>query len=414
MSPVFLARTILILLLAEYLLESLVDWLNQRRAARGLPRELQDTINETEYLKARAYQLEVSRQGRRQVTLNLMALLIFWNLDGFARLDQWAATLAPHWLGRGLVYIGALALASGLLGLPASLHKTFSIDARFNLNTTTLKTWLLDKVKALLLGTLLGGGLLAAMLALFHAAGPQAWLWVWALVSLFTIVLMFVAPTWLMPLFNKFSPLPEGELRTRLVAYAERNGYPLKDISVMDGSKRSKRTNAFLSGFGRNRRIAFYDTLIDNQGVDELEAVLAHEMGHVKHRHIPQRLVLAVLTSGITFFLMGQMINNPALGMAFGLPSASLHGGLVGFLMLYTPVALMLGLIQNAISRHQEYQADTWAARTVPDPEAMVRALKTLSRDNLATLDPHPLHVALHYDHPPVLDRIRNIRSLAS
>jgi STE24 endopeptidase len=413
MDAVFFARAILLILVAEYLLEVLADWLNRRRAVGGLPAELKDSIPEEDYLKARDYQMALSRLERRQASLALIALLVFWNLDGFARLDTWASGLFPHWLGRGLVYIGTLVLASRLLDLPASLYKTFVIDARFNMNNTTAATWIKDQFKMLALVLLLAGPLLAGVLALFHSLGAGAWVGVWLLVSLFGLAVAFVAPNWLMPLFNKFSPLPEGELRDRILAYAQRNHFPLKDILVMDGSRRSRKTNAFLSGFGSNRRIAFYDTLIDSQGPAELEAVMAHEVGHFKHRHIPVRLVLTVVTNGITFFLLGQFIGNPALAGALGLPQPSVHVGLVGFMMLYTPVALLLGLVHNAISRHHEYQADTWAARTIPDPEAMVHALKTLSRDNLAELDPHPLTVALHYNHPPVLDRIHNIRSLA-
>ena len=411
MSAVLFAQTILVLLMAEYLLETLADWLNRRRASRPLPAEFRDATSEEEYANARAYQLEVSRLGRRQASLSLAALLIFWNLDGFARLDSWTAGISEHWLWHGLLFIGVLALASQVLSLPSSLYKTFSIDARFNLNTTSAKTWLLDLAKGTLLGILLGGPLLAALLACFHIAGQSAWIWGWAILSLFSLVLMYVAPTWLLPLFNKFSPLEEGELRDRIVDYARRNQFPLKDIMVMDGSKRSKRSNAFLSGFGSNRRIAFYDTLINSQGVPELEAVLAHEVGHFKHRHIPLRLVMSLASTGITFFLLGQFIGNPALSQAFGLAQPSIHMGLVGFMLLYTPVSLLLGIVQNWVSRVQEFQADAWSARTIADPEAMVNALKVLSRDNLANLDPHPLHVMLHYDHPPVLERIAAIRA---
>lgn len=412
MDAVFFARAILLILVAEYLLETLADWLSRRRAASGLPPELADSLQEEEFLKTRSYQQEVSRLDRRQATLSLLALLVFWNLDGFARLDRWVAGVSPHWLWQGLVYIGALVLAGRLLDLPASLYKTFSIDARFNLNRTTVTTWVLDRLKMLLLGLLLGGPLLAAVLALFHTFGPSAWLWVWGVVSVFSLAIAFVAPNWLMPLFNTFSPLPAGELRERILAYAERNRFPLKDILVMDGSKRSSKSNAFLSGFGSNRRIAFYDTLIAAQGPAELEAVMAHEVGHFKHRHIPVRLVLAVATNGITFFLLGQFVGNPELSRALGLAVPSLHAGLVGFMLLYTPIGLLLGLAHNAIARHQEFQADAWAARTIPDREAMVRALKSLSRDNLSEVDPHPLTVALHYDHPTVIQRIRAIRAL--
>jgi STE24 endopeptidase len=261
------------------------------------------------------------------------------------------------------------------------------------------------------LGILLGGPLLAGLLFFFDVAGNMAWIYAWVVTTVFTLIVQFIAPTWIMPLFNKFIPLEEGELRESIVSYAENVKFPLKGIFVMDGSKRSKKSNAFFTGFGKNKRIVLFDTLINNHTVGELVSVLAHEVGHYKKRHILKSIIISILHMGLMFYLLSIFLSHQGLFDAFYMDSMSVYVGLIFFGMLYTPIEMILSVIMQIFSRKNEYEADRFAADTTENAENMVTALKNLSRDNLSNLTPHPVYVFLNYSHPPVLKRIEAIRS---
>jgi STE24 endopeptidase len=248
--------------------------------------------------------------------------------------------------------------------------------------------------------------LLAALLWIFQTV-PMAWLWGWGLVTGFSLLLAYVAPTWIMPLFNKFEPLEEGALKTEIHAMAEKCEFPLKEVSVMDGSKRSAKSNAFFTGFGNNKRIALFDTLIENHTVPELVGVLAHEIGHFKKRHIVKSLVIGILTTGVTFFLLGLMMQNRALHDAFGVKETSVYVSLVLFGILMSPVNDLLSIGSHWLSRKHEFEADAYAADVTGNPTAMADALRKLSKDNLSNLTPHPFYVFLNYTHPPVTERVK-------
>jgi STE24 endopeptidase len=290
--------------------------------------------------------------------------------------------------------------------LPYSIYDTFVIEQKYGFNRTEPATFIADRVKAVMLAVLLGGPLLAAIFALFEWSGPNAWLYCWGAVSLYLLAVEFVAPNWLMPLFNKFTPLEEGELRTSILGYARSVGFPLANLFVIDGSRRSDKANAFFTGFGRNKRIALFDTLIARHTVPELVAVLAHEIGHYKKKHIAWGILISIAHFGLLFFLLSLFINSPGLYSAFGVKEPSVYTGLIFFGLLYTPVEFLLSIAMNALSRRFEYDADRFAASTIPDPSAMTDALKKLSRDNLSNLTPHPCYVFLHYSHPPLLQRL--------
>jgi STE24 endopeptidase len=333
-------------------------------------------------------------------------------LGGFALIDAWTRSFGWGPIATGLGYIGTLAALKWIVDQPFSLYATFVIEQRFGFNTTSLPTWFKDRCKALLLALAFGTPLLAGVLAFFQYAGSTAWLWCWALVSGFMIVVQFIAPTWIMPLFNRFEPLAEGELRTAIMAYAESIGFSLDNIYVMDGSRRSSKSNAFFTGFGRHRRIVLFDTLIANHTHEELVAVLAHEMGHYKLRHILKMMMVSILQAGMLLYLMGLAINAPALFDAFYVQEPSVHAGLVFFGLLYTPMDFLLGMVVQRLSRAHEYAADRFAAATTGKVGPMIDALKKLSVHNLSNLCPHPLYVALHYSHPPVLQRIQALEQI--
>jgi STE24 endopeptidase len=283
------------------------------------------------------------------------------------------------------------------------------IEERFGFNRTTPRTFLLDRLKGLALAALFGAPLLAAVLSIFEYLGPYAWLYCWAVVAAFSLAVQFIAPTWIMPLFNKFTPMQDGELKDSILGYAGSVDFPVKNVFVTDGSKRSSKSNAFFTGFGRNKRIALFDTLIERHTVPETIAVLAHEIGHHKKKHILQGTVFAVLNTGVVFFLLSVFLSSSGLYQAFYVEQPSVYTGLLFFGLLYTPIELALSMSLHAVSRRNEYQADRYAAETIEKPSGLVDALKKLHATSLSNLTPHPFFVFLNYSHPPLLQRVRAI-----
>jgi len=402
---------ILIALIFDALLNRLSDLLTLSRMGQSVPEEMADVYDADRYSKSQSYTRVKMRFGAIESTFSLILLLAFWKFGGFAWLDQSINAFAWPPIWRGLAYIGALMIAQSLLGLPFSIYSTFVIEERFGFNKTTVKTFVLDLIKGTALGLLIGAPILAGILAFFTYAGPLAWLWAWMAISVITLLLQVVAPIWIMPLFNKFTPIEEGELKEKILSYVEKVQFKIAGIFVMDGSKRSAKSNAFFTGLGRYRRIALFDTLVEQQTADELLAVLAHEIGHNKKGHIVKSTAISIAHTGVLFYLLSIVLTRTGLYEAFG-TALSVHTGLIFFGMLYTPVELLLSPLMSAFSRHNEYQADAFAVETTGLPGAMVSALKKLSAHNLSNLTPHPFEVALHHSHPPVLERIRRIKAM--
>jgi STE24 endopeptidase len=399
-------------LAGSWLLGVLSNLLGARHMPPAPPPEFADVFDAETYRKSREYARASMRLAAVTDTCNTVLIIFFILTGAFNQLDRAVRALELPPLATGLAYIGALALAASAIGLPFEAYRTFVHEKRFGFNTTTLRTFITDRVKAFALTVILGGPLLAAVLLFFEMAGPYAWLLCWAVAVAFSLGLTYVAPAWILPLFNSFTPLEDGPLRRALEAYARQVGFRLSGIFVMDGSRRSTKGNAFFTGFGRRKRIALFDTLIKEHDTDEIVAVLAHEVGHSKRGHIKQRLALGVIRTGVVFYLMSLFMNSPDLFAAFGMAHMSVYAGLVFFILLYTPVSLVLSIAGNAISRAHEYEADAYAARTTGTPQAMISALKKLSASTLANLTPHPLTVWLDYGHPPALRRIRALSAL--
>lgn len=407
---------ILSVLLLGYLIELMVALLNLRSLNPELPAEFAGVYDRDQYARSQEYTRVQTRFSLVQSTVSLVVTLAFILAGGFNFVDLVARGFDFGPIPTGLLFTGLLALLASLLNLPFSVYSTFVIEQRFGFNTTTVATYLLDILKAMLLTALLGGPLLAAILWLFEASGPMAWLLCWGAAVAFILVVQFLAPVVIMPLFNTFTPLAEGELKEAITRYAAAQRFALQGIYTMDGSKRSTRANAFFTGFGRFRRIVFFDTLMEKLSPAEIVAVLAHEMGHYKLRHIPIMLVLSILQMGIMFFILSLFLGNQGLFAAFGMEQISIYASLVFFGFLYAPISTLLGIGFNIFSRRNEYQADRYAARTLAEHggEALIGGLKRLSVSNLSNLTPHPLHVFLNYSHPPVLARIEALRRLNS
>jgi STE24 endopeptidase len=407
------AALILGALLLEHGLGLVSDLLNLRSQRGALPDAFADTFDADEYATAQDYTAAQTRFGILTSTVQLSVLLAFWFAGGF----EWLDTIVRAWnvgpVGTGLCYIGLLVAGRSVLSLPFQAYSTFVIEERFGFNETTGSTFVLDRLKGAALGVAIGGPLLAAVLWFFEASGPYAWVYAWLVVTAITLALQFLAPRYLMPLFNDFEPLADGDLRDAILAYADAVDFALDDIYVMDGSRRSSKSNAFFTGFGANRRIVLFDTLVEQHSVDELVTVVAHEVGHYKRNHIPQRMAISVLHTGVLFLLLSVFLQVDALYEAFYVDQSAVYTGLLFFGLLYTPVDLLLSLPLNAWSRRHEFEADRFAVDTAGQPETFIGALKQLAETNLAALTPHPLTVALEYSHPPLTERIDAIRDHA-
>lgn len=407
----FIAAIVLIVLVFNFCLNLLADILNLKHLSPVLPEAFRDTYDTDRYAKSQEYLKVNTRFDWVVSAVNLLALICFWFLGGFNFLDQFARSFEKGPIVTGILFIALLLAFRSIINLPFGTFHTFVIEEKFGFNKTTWKTYILDRAKGIFLALIIGVPLLSGVLAFFEYAGTNAWWYCWVVVVLFGIIIRYVGPTWIMPLFNKFSPLEDGELKRALFSLAERIEFPLKNVFLMDGSRRSSKSNAFFTGFGRNKRIVLFDTLVEKTTVPELVAVLGHEMGHYKLRHIWMNTIIGILHSGVLFFLLSIFISLPPLFEAFFMDSASVYGGMIFFGMLYSPVEILLGLLMQEYSRRNEYQADRFAVDKTRNPHALASALKKLSVQNLSNLTPHPFYVVLNYSHPPILKRIEAIMS---
>lgn len=418
MTPVL--ALCLALLAAETLLGVAARALNARRPLPAPPEDLGEGLAKVLRLErlaaARDYTLARARLANAQDLSGLAltgAFLIAGGLpwaEGLGR--ACAARLGLGDTAAGLAFFALLGLLGFLAALPFDIAGIFGLERRFGFGTTSPATFVADRLKTLALTALIGGPLLASALWLFATYGPGAWLACWAVCALALAGLQHIAPAWLLPLFNTFTPLPPGSLRSALEDTARASGFELADISVMDGSRRSTKANAFFAGFGRRRRIALFDTLLARHTDREVVAVLAHEMGHARLGHIPQRLAAGVLQLGLLFGLLALFLGRPDIPAGLGLNGGGVHEAMAAFSLFFGPVSLALGVAMGALSRRHEFQADAYAARLTDDPEGLALALARLSADNLAELTAHPLTVLLSASHPPVLERILALRRL--
>lgn len=402
---------ILTVILISFILEGIVSLLNLRSLDPQLPQEFADVFDNKKYADSQEYTKATTRFGLLQNTIMTVLTILFILTGGFNRIDQISRSFGFGSIITGLIFTGLLILISGIAGLPFSIYSTFVIEERFGFNKTTIKIFILDIIKSIILGILIGGPLLAFVIWFFETGGPLAWLYCWLVVVAFTVVLQFLAPVVIMPLFNKFTSLDDGELKLCITDYANKEQFRMKGIYTMDGSRRSTKLNAFFTGFGRFRRIVFFDTLVEKLSTHEIVAVLAHEMGHYKRRHIFKMMGASILQMGIMFYILSLFLNNEGLFAAFGMDHVSVYASLIFFGFLYLPISMFLGIIFNFFSRRHEYEADTYAAASTESPMDLISGLKKLSITNLSNLTPHPLYVFLNYSHPPILARIKAIQN---
>jgi STE24 endopeptidase len=366
--------------------------------------------DETEYKKSQAYKKTNYKFGIFSSIFSIVLTLGFLLLDGFEYVDTIARNYTENPIGIALIFFGIIMLGSDIISTPFSIYKTFVIEEKFGFNKTTVKTFILDKIKGLLMSAILGGGILALIIWFYQQTQEQFGLYAWGIVPIITIFMTLFYAKLIVPLFNKQTPLEDGTLREKISEYAQSVGFSLKNIFIIDGSKRSTKANAYFSGFGSEKRITLYDTLVNDLEEEEIVAVLAHEVGHYKRKHIIFNLISSIVLTGLMLFILSIFISNPMLSNALGVEISSFHVGLIAFGMLYSPISELIGLAMNYISRKFEYQADDYAKITY-NAEPLITSLKKLSKNSLSNLTPHPSYVWMHYSHPTLLERIRNLKS---
>lgn len=404
---------ILMSLTLIFLMDSCADFLNMSYLTKKLPEEFAGTYDAGKYTEYLKYQSDRVRFGGIHRALSFMVTIGFIVAGGFNAVDLFARSFSSPSSGSltsGLIFVATLGVLQLLFELPFSIYSTFFLEEKYGFNKTTPGVFLGDLFKGLILTVLLGAPLFAGIVTFFESAGTYAWLYSWIAITVLQLILLYLAPAFILPLFNRFTPLPEGELKAGIEAYSKANGFKLSGIFTMDGSKRSTKSNAFFTGFGRFRRLVLFDTLVEKQTVEELVAVFAHEVGHFKRMHILKYFIRSLFISAVGLYAFGFFMNDPELYKAFQMRQPSVYSGLVFISFLYAPFSRISSVFTQYLSRKYEFEADAFSKQTHGKPEALVSALKKLSVDNLAHLTPHPFKVALDYSHPPVMARIQALR----
>jgi STE24 endopeptidase len=409
MTATTLFYIIIGIIIINFIVDKVLDALNAKHFNDKLPEELQDVYDDVEYQKSQNYKATKYKFGLITSTFSVLLTLGFLWFDGFEFVDNMARSYSDNPIIIALIFFGIIMIGSDILTTPLSYYSTFVIEEKFGFNKTTVKTFFLDKIKGWLMMAIIGGGILALIIWFYQATGKYFWLYAWALVAVFTLFMNMFYSKLIVPLFNKQTPLEAGTLRDKISAYAKTVGFKLDKIFVIDGSKRSTKANAYFSGFGSEKRVTLYDTLINDLEDEEIVAVLAHEVGHYKKKHIIFNLFASILLTGLTLFILSLFISNPMLSQALGVETPSFHIGLIAFGLLYAPISEITGLIMNVFSRKFEYQADDYAKKTY-EGEPLITSLKKLSKNSLSNLTPHPAYEFMHYSHPTLLKRIKNLR----
>ena len=401
-----------LILVLNFALEHIAKYLNAQHFKDALPSELASVYSSEKYQKSQEYNHVNYKFGLLQSFLSFALLLLFIFFKGFKELDLFVRQFTQNDIYVSLLYFGIIFLVSTLISLPFSYYQTFKIEERFGFNKMTKSLFVKDTLKSLLLSIILGGLILVAILWFYSKFPTTFWLYTWALITAFSLFMNLFYTELILPLFNKLTPLEEGSLKETLEVFAKKVNFNLKAIFLIDGSKRSTKANAYFSGFGKTKKIVLYDTLTDDLTEDEITAVLAHEIGHYKNNHIIFNLILSIILTGVSLFLLSLFISNPLLSQAVGIEKPSFHIGIIIFMILYTPLSVLTGLLMNILSRKFEYQADNFA-KNHGYSKSLILGLKKLSSSSLSNLTPHKFYVFLNYSHPTLLQRINNLKQKA-
>ena len=405
MTPENWLLIIICLVLFNYFFSTILEYINDKNWKTDIPKNMNAFYAKEKYEKARKYSIEKGKISFISSTFSLILVLLLLWFEGYGFIDSFISTKYDGLFIQSGLFFLALMILNDLIKLPFEYYFTFIIEEKYGFNKTTIRTFFIDKIKKYILAILIGGGILAGTIYLFSYVTNSFWLWLWTGMSIFLILTNMFYAELIVPIFNKLKPLNNGSLKNKIEAYSKKVGYSLSKIYVIDGSKRSSKANAFFSGLGSRKTIALYDTLIEKHTEDELVAVLAHEVGHYKKKHILTSLILSILQLGLMCFLFELCLNEENISRALGSDKVVFHLGLVGFGILYIPIGTIVGIFMNILSRKNEFEADAYAKKTF-EGSSLELALKKLSVDNLTNLYPHPLYVFIHYSHPPLLKRL--------
>lgn len=390
----------------EFLLERVLDYLNSTKRSTVLPKELEGIYDAEKYKKQQLYEKTNSRFSAILSTFNLLIILLMLFLGGFSYVNQIALGISEQPVITALIFFGILMISYEIINIPFALYDTFVIEERFGFNKTTPKIFVLDKIKSWILASVIGGSLLSLIILFYQKTSENFWIYAWILISAFSIFLVMFYSTLIVPLFNKQTPLEQGELRDKIKNFCEKVGFKLDNIFVIDGSKRSTKANAYFIGLWRKKRIVLFDTLIKDLNFHEIVAVLAHEVGHYIKKHTLQDIVLLIIQTGLMLYIFSLFVESPELSKALGVETPSFHIGLIAYGILYSPISIILGLVMNILSRKKEYEADRFVKENYEAKE-LASSLKKLSVKNLSNLAPHPAYVFFYYSHPPILQRLK-------
>ena len=405
LSPSVILIIIISIVVVSYVFDQLLDYINLKAQRTDIPKEVEAFYERDKYLKSLVYHKELTHFSFLTSGFSFALSVLMLYFGGFGLVDGWLRPYITNDILLTLSFFGILTVASDILTIPFQLYSTFVIEEKYGFNKTTVKLFITDKFKGYALGAIIGGTLLTVLLYLVQTIGPNFWIWFSIIAAVFILFVNMFYTSLILPLFNKLTPLPDGELKTAIEAFAKKVNFPLDNIFIIDGSKRSKKANAFFSGIGKKKKIVLYDTLISNHTTEELVAVLAHEVGHFKKKHIIWGYVLSVVQIVFTLFVLSLMIFNENVSLALGGTQLAMHLNLLAFGILFSPISGITGLFMHLLSRKNEFEADAYAKETF-DGTALSNALKKLSVDNLSDLYPHPAYVFFHYSHPPLLKRL--------
>jgi STE24 endopeptidase len=409
MKPETIVTVILSISIISYLFDQLLDYINLKAQRKDIPAEVAEFVNPEKYQKSLEYQKDQTRFSFITAGFSFllsMGMLVF---GGFGWLDGILRPFFSNEITLALVFFGVIMIVSDIITLPFQWYGTFVIEEKYGFNKTTVKTFIVDKLKGYVLGGLIGGVLLSVLIYLINTIGPDFWIWFGLFAAVFILLVNMFYTSLILPLFNKLTPLQDGELKNNIEAFAKKVNFPLDQVFVMDGSKRSAKANAFFSGIGRKKKIVLYDTLISNHTTEELVAVLAHEVGHFKKKHIIWSYLISIIQIFFVLFVLSGMVFYENLSIALSGSQQAIHLNLIAFGILFSPISGITGLFMSMLSRKNEFEADAYAKETF-DGHALSKALKKLSVDSLSNLYPHPAYVFFHYSHPPLLQRLNALK----
>ena len=408
-SPQIIFYLLISIILFNFIKDYFLDYLNSKFFDKKIPENLSDIYDKEKYQKSQDYKKTLYKFGKISKAYSLTILLLFFFLDGFLLVDNFARSVFESELLISLSFFGIIFFGSDILNLPFSLYSIFIIEEKFGFNKTTFRIYFFDKIKSWFITILFGGGILSFIIFQFETVGKDFWIVAWVFITTISILINGFYAQIIVPLFNKQTKLEEGNLKNDIEKYSKKVGFDLSNIFVIDGSKRSTKANAYFSGFGKQKRVTLYDTLLNKLNDNQIIAVIAHEIGHYKKNHIIFNLIFSTIQTGLMLYILSLLIYMPIFSEALGIQSHSFHIGLITFSILYAPISEIFSLIFNVFSRKFEYQADHYAKETF-NSKHLIEALKVLSKDSLSNLTPHPKYVWWHYSHPTLAQRIKHLQ----